>query len=89
MLGVRQSGAYTYVCTTGATAHFMACCRRGGWRSLTHPAYASYPWSPAPVAYGSGVGIGTMDPTRIKMLATADLGVSQGSAGGASASSRC
>ena len=38
---------------------------------------------------GVGVGIGTLDPTRIKTLPTADLGVYQGSAGGASASSRC
>jgi len=38
---------------------------------------------------GVGVGIGTLDPTRIKTLPMADLGVSQGSAGRASASSRC
>jgi len=34
---------------------------------------------------GVGVGIGTLDPTRIKTLPMADLGVSQGSAGRASA----
>ena len=38
---------------------------------------------------GMGVGLGTMDPTRIQTLITADSGVYQGSAGGASASSRC
>src|SRR5215510_12839745 len=42
------------VCSTGTRAHFMARRRRGSRRSLTHPAYAQYPWSPAPVAYGSG-----------------------------------
>ena len=84
MLSVRQSGVYIAI-------YIPPVLRRISWPAVGAGVGVALPIQLMLSIHGHlhqwlmgvGVGIGTMDPTRIKMLATADLGVSQSSAGGA------
>src|SRR6187200_3416810 len=75
MIGVRQSGEYvtTYVPPVLRRISWLAVGAGVGVALLIQLIFSIYghlhQW-----LMGVGVGIGTMDPTRIKTLVTADLG---------------